>query len=285
MKQFEVLQWAFSFLKRYGREEKVAEILLQHYTNQTNTQFFINMQEKIPPSIYKKFKRDVKYHAKTGKPVQYIINQAFFYGREFYVNEHVLIPRFETEELVEKVITYTKKTYKEDFIIADLGTGSGVIAITLAKALPQASIYATDLSENALHVAKKNASIHNTKITFLQGDFLQPLIDQEITPHIIVSNPPYISEKERDSLDLSVKDFEPEMALFAKKDGLAAYETIMQQINHATSLEKYTLFFEIGYEQGRAITKLANEQMPHCSITIHKDINNHDRILCITTKQ
>src|SRR5690625_3214868 len=106
MKQFEVLQWAFSFLKRHNREKKIAQLLLMHHTKQTEVEFYMNMQNEITDDVYNAFIKDIQAHVQTGIPVQHIIGLAPFYGRDFSVNKHVLIPRFETEELVEYIINY-----------------------------------------------------------------------------------------------------------------------------------------------------------------------------------
>src|SRR5690625_5138140 len=165
MKQYEVLEWAFSFLERYERERHVAELLLQHLTGMDGTQFYVQTQRELPPTIITAFKRAITEHALTGKPLQHITGIAHFYGREFIVNSDVLIPRFETEELVARVIDEVKQHlhHKSDQLtIVDLGTGSGVIAITLALELVDFNIamYGTDISEAALHVARQNAEKH-----------------------------------------------------------------------------------------------------------------------------
>src|SRR5690625_2331764 len=222
MKQFEVLEWAFSFLKKYHREPRVAEILLQHLTKQRNPEFYMTMHERLDETIKNEFIKQVKRHAELGMPIQHIMGVAHFYGREFIVNEDVLIPRFETEELVQHTIEGIKQIQtKEPLVIADIGTGSGVIAITLALELENVIIYATDISERALQVANQNASRHDVDVTFLHGDFLQPLIKKEIKPNIIISNPPYIAENERYLLTDTVEKFDPHLALFAENDGLA----------------------------------------------------------------
>src|SRR5699024_8869204 len=151
-----------------------------------------------------------------------------FYGRTFQVNCHVLIPRPETEELVQLVL---EKVKPASFTCVDVGTGSGVIAITLAKEWEDkdAHIIATDLSEEALEVAKQNAYDHRVEIEFNQGNFLKPLIEHGKKVDIIVSNPPYIAYEEKNQLAETVRNFDPELALFAHKQGLSAYEQIIKQ--------------------------------------------------------
>jgi len=280
--QFKVLSWAFSFLKEHGREERVAEILLQYHLSVDRATFHMNMREPIPLEVWQAFKSDIEQHAQTGVPVQHLIGHEYFFGRKFYVNEQVLIPRMETEELVLYVINQVKQlTNMEDITIVDVGTGSGVIAVTLAKELTDVEIYATDISENALQIAKENARLHEANINFFQGDFLQPIINQKLEPDVVVANPPYISEKEAASLLDTVKDYDPALALFADEEGLAAYREILQQIKENLSTVKH-IFFEVGYEQKADITQLVSSYFPNSTTICIKDINKNDRIIAIS---
>lgn len=279
-KQYEVLSWAFSFLKKYNREEKVAEILLQHHLQVARSHFYTMMQEEVPLAVQEKFKADVRKHAFTGVPVQHLTGYEYFYGRRFQVNQHVLIPRPETEELVEHVIQQVrKKCFPSPITIVDIGTGSGVIAITLALELSNAIIYATDISTTALQMAKKNAEIHQASVHFSQGDFLRPICEQRINPHIIVSNPPYIKEADKEGLLDTVKNYDPAIALFANRNGLEAYEKIISQTKKLEKFGERLLCFEIGYDQATAVTSLINQQFPNSEIKTIKDINNRDRII------
>src|SRR5690625_3488760 len=227
LKQYEVLKRASLFLQKNNCEIQVAEILLQHYLQLSRAQFYANMQEPIDSRVLHKFYQAIKKHAKTQIPVQHITGYEYFYGRKFYVNEHVLIPRPETEQLVETVLQYIQQHEQQrQLTIVDLGTGSGVIAITLALELESANIYATDISERALHMARKNAKKHKAKVQFFHGNFAQPLIEQKIRANMVISNPPYIAFDERPLLSPTVKH-DPERALFAKNNGLAAYEKII----------------------------------------------------------
>lgn len=279
-KQYEVLQWAFSFLKAHQREEKVAEILLQHHLNVSRAAFFARMTDPVPASVVDKFKRDIKRHSLTGVPVQHLTGYEYFYGQKFIVNKHVLVPRFETEELVQRVIHFVHEHFSHKQItIVDVGTGSGVIAITLALQLPNATVYATDISKDALQVAKENAKLLEASVRFLEGDFLQPMINQSINPHVIVSNPPYIGEEERESLSDTVKNFDPELALFADHDGLFAYEKIITQIKSFQKKPKRVVCFEIGHTQAREVTRMMEQHLTPKSIETLKDMNGKDRII------
>lgn len=280
MKQYKVLQWAFSFLEKHNREQHVAELLLQHMTKQNPTSFYMNMQEELDQALVEEFMMHIKDHAISGRPIQHIIGQAAFYGRDFFVNEKVLIPRFETEELVLHAIEQIKTHFPNEAVtIADLGTGSGVIAISLALELARASVYASDISEHALAVAAKNAAVHEAAVRFFQGDFLQALIEEGINPELIISNPPYIALDEAGSLTDTVKDFDPQEALFADKQGLAAYETILSQASYLEEKAKRLVIFEIGYKQGAAVSKMIKEVFPNSEVMILQDINGQDRIV------
>lgn len=280
MKQFEVLQWAFSFLKKHGREEKVAEILLEHYTNQASAAFYANMREEIPTDVWEQFSDSINQHVETGIPVQHLLGFAHFYGREFTVNDDVLIPRFETEELVQYVIEQVQnRSADEPLTIVDVGTGSGVIAITLALELPQATVYATDISEQALAVATQNAKQHHAEVAFFEGNFLEPIIEGRVNPDIIVSNPPYIDRSTREKLADTVKDFDPDLALFAENHGLAAYETIMEQLIALPAMKGRFVAFEIGYDQAAEVTNVVKKHYPLSKVTVKKDMNEKDRII------
>jgi len=277
-KQYEVLQRASLFLEKNLRESRVAELLLQHHLDIPRTAFFMNMREVIPDSIYEAFMEDVRKHAETGVPIQHLMGYEEFYGRRFSVDKHVLIPRPETEELVQTVIKAVEKSASDSIRIVDVGTGSGVIAITLALELENVEVIGVDISPEALEVAKKNAAQLDAKVKFRQGDFLQPLLDEKEKVHIIVSNPPYIAEAERDALSDTVKNYDPELALFSGDNGLAAYKEIIKQAKdtlHPGGL----LAFEIGHTQGTAINKLIIERYPQSVVDIIEDINKKERII------
>ena len=278
-KLHEILNWASRFLKENQCEEQIAEILLQHHLAVTNTEFYMMMQETIPESTVTTFIDDIKKHVETGVPVQHLTGHEMFYGRKFLVNEHVLIPRPETEELVQQVIEVMRSYPQEEpLTIADIGTGSGVIAITLALELPHVQIYATDISEEALQVAKKNANQLQADVHFLHGDYLQPLIDQSVHADIIVSNPPYISKMEKPFISRTVKNFDPTIALFADENGLMSYRRILEL---STNMIKRPdrIFFEIGHEQGKVVKMLVQNSYPQADVDMIKDINEHDRIV------
>ena len=208
-----------------------------------------------------------------GIPVQYIVGNVDFYGYEFKVNKNVLIPRFETEELVNRTINYIKK-YIDNPKIVDLGTGSGCIAITLSKEL-DISVDAVDISDKALEVAKQNNEMNKSKVTFYQGNMLEPLNKKY---NVIISNPPYISRNE-EIQDL-VKNNEPELALYADNDGLYYYEEILKNASNYLE-EKFIIAFEIGYLQGEKIKDLALKYLNNINVSIEKDLSEKDRFVFI----
>lgn len=280
MKQYEVLKWASSFLKTHQCEEGIAEILLLHHLGVNRSTFFMNMQEIIPQTVVDKVKRDIYSHVETGVPVQHLTGYEYFYGRKFTVNEHTLIPRPETEELVLHIIKEVEALKLLNPVIVDIGTGSGVIAITLAKEIPNAIVYATDISAKALKIAQGNSGRLQAKVVFYEGDFLHPILDRKIRPHIIVSNPPYIAETDRTTLSRTVKEFDPSLALFAKDDGLRAYKEITMATTQLPDPPKL-IAYEIGYQQGEAVSEILRRCYPGGHIQVIQDINDKDRIVSV----
>jgi len=213
---------------------------------------------------------------KNNIPIQYIIGNVDFYGNIIKVNESVLIPRFETELLIEKTTKYIKKLFNNDNInIIDLGTGSGCIAITLKKILPNATIDAIDISEDALKLAKENATMNNVQINYYNHNMSQTLPKKY---DIIISNPPYIS-KDEEIMDL-VKNNEPHLALYAENNGLYYYEQILKN-NQNNTKEKYLIAFEIGYKQAQQIKQFAIKYLNNPNIVIEKDLSGKDRYIFI----
>lgn len=211
----------------------------------------------------------------AGIPVQYIVGNVDFYGNIFKVNKNVLIPRFETEELVEKTINYINEYFDKKIDIVDIGTGSGCIAITLKKNL-DCNVDAVDISPLALEVAKENAKYLDVDINFLEGNLLDPLNKKY---DVIISNPPYIKENDEEVMEI-VKNNEPHIALYAKNDGLACYEEILKNANKYLN-EKSIIAFEIGYKQGSSIKQIAKEYFPDAIIKLEKDLQNKDRFIFI----
>lgn len=227
------------------------------------------LKKYLPPELLE----DGIKKMESGIPLQYIIGNVDFYGLNFIVNENVLIPRFETELLVEKTISYINKYFTNDLKIVDLGTGSGCIAITLSKKL-NVRVDAVDISASALEVAKKNNIINNTNVNFYLGNMLEPLSKKY---DVIISNPPYIAYDE-EIMDI-VKNNEPSIALYADNNGLYYYEEIIKNCKNYLN-ENGLLAFEIGYMQASSIKKLAKKYLNKEAI-IEKDYSNKDRFAFI----
>lgn len=213
---------------------------------------------------------------KTGKPIQYIIGEVNFYGYDFKVNENVLIPRFETELLVDKTIKKIKKLFIDKPVdIVDLGTGSGCIAITLKKEI-NSNVDAIDISKDALKVAKDNAINNHVDINFINTDMTKYT---EKKYDVIISNPPYIAYDE-EIMDI-VKNNEPHNALYAEDNGLYFYKKIIENIPKIAK-EKYLVCFEIGFTQSTAIVDTARKHLKDINISVEKDYANLDRFIFIT---
>lgn len=211
----------------------------------------------------------------NGEPVQYIVGNVDFYGYKINVNKNVLIPRFETEELVFKTINLIKKFFNENIKILDIGTGSGCISIALKKEIPGLDITAVDISEDALVVAKNNALENNCEINFIKSDLFNNIDDKY---DLIISNPPYISYDEQ-IMDI-VKKNEPHLALYAKNNGLYFYEEIIKNSSNYLN-DKNIIAFEIGYLQANEIKKMAHKYYPNSNIIIEKDMQEKDRFVFI----
>ncbi len=209
-----------------------------------------------------------------GEPIQYIVGNVDFYHSNFKITKDVLIPRFETEELVDKTINYIKMYLKEPLNIVDLGTGSGCIAISIKKEI-DCNMDAVDISKQALKIARMNAKENNVDINFYCDSFLEPLNKKY---DVIISNPPYISYDE-EIMDV-VKNNEPALALYADNNGLACYEEILKNISKYLN-DKSIIAFEIGYKQSDSIKNIVQNYLPNARISIEKDLQGKDRFIFI----
>ncbi len=208
-----------------------------------------------------------------GVPIQYLIGYVNFYGNTIKVNKNVLIPRYETELLVEKSIKYIKEMFNNPHII-DIGTGSGCIAISIKKEI-KCNIDACDISKKALSLAKENSKENNTDINFYQSDILSKI---DCKYDVIISNPPYISYEEK-IMD-QVKKYEPHKALFAKDNGLYYYKRILDESKEKLN-RRFIIAFEIGYLQASSIKEYAHSIYSNACIIVEKDYANKDRYIFI----
>ncbi|WP_424160572.1 peptide chain release factor N(5)-glutamine methyltransferase [Bacillus amyloliquefaciens] len=281
---FEALSWASSYLTEAGREKNAAELLLLNDTGMDRSKLLANLQEPVGEDELYRFRRHVEMH-KEGVPIQYIIGKEQFYGREFFVNDDVLIPRPETEEVVFHLLDKQKRVFSEGerLNVIDIGTGSGAIAVTLALECGHFSVAASDISKEALQVAQRNAQNLGADVRFLQGDLLTPFISSGKKADIIVSNPPYISEEEMADLSDIVRFHEPLHALTDGGDGLKFYKRFMEDLPLVMK-DKALVVFEIGYNQGKAVGDLFRHSFPNAEVEVVKDINGKDRTVSAVIK-
>ncbi|GEP74458.1 peptide chain release factor N(5)-glutamine methyltransferase [Weissella thailandensis] len=276
-------QWTIQAVREWGdwqlepyihdQEERMAQIdyLLTGMMDWNYAQLGNNLNTVLEDEKRLRFMVAVRA-IKGGQPVQYALGHAAFYGREFQVDRRVLIPRQETEELVEWVLKDHPSNTKQR--VLDIGTGSGAIAVSLNAERTNWDVTGTDISTDALAVAKENAQLYAPAVQLVQSDLFT---DVTGTFDIIVANPPYISRGEQSVMDESVVMFEPDVALYADDDGLALYKKM------ATDLLTFlkpggAAYFEIGYQQGGKLVDLFGT-LPQVTVTLHQDLSGHDRMI------
>jgi hypothetical protein len=248
-------------------------IFTEKILNWNKITLYLNQEKNISKIQEKEFLSTLS-SLKTGKPYQYILGESIFFGHTFLVNENVLIPRPETEELIELIISNLSQKKHLPLKILDIGTGSGCIPILLSKILPKSHITSIDISEKALEIAKKNAEIHQVNIQFILKDYLHENLDN--TYDVIVSNPPYIDLSEEPDIHFSVKNFEPKIALFAPKNrALAFYEKITKDCQKHLNKNGW-LFLEINQNLGLETLDLFNNFTKRQLI---KDLSGNDRFI------
>jgi release factor glutamine methyltransferase len=232
------------------RARRDAEMLLMHALDRSRAWLIAHVEEELSSSQAAAYTTLVSIRHK-GEPIQYITGEAEFYGLPFRVTPDVLIPRPETEHLVEKVLSLAGRF--EQPCIVDVGTGSGAIAVALAHELPHIQIAATDISSRALAIAEENAKRNEVAVRFLLGDLLAPVAEERF--EIIVSNPPYVPTTDRATLSVEVREYEPALALFAGGDGLDVYRRLIPAAFDALTPGGFVAL-EIGYGQSTAVEAL-----------------------------
>ncbi|MDO5457532.1 MAG: peptide chain release factor N(5)-glutamine methyltransferase [Atopococcus tabaci] len=267
----EVLDRASSFLEQNRQETYIARWLLRERFDISQMDIILN-KKRLTPENLSQLEEDLEQAAED-YPVQYIVGHSWFYGRSFKVDERVLIPRPETEEMVDLILKNHDSSNQD---VLDIGTGSGVIAVSLMAERPCWNVTASDISQGALDLAAKNARNLDTHLNFVKSDLFNNLKDQKYD--LIVSNPPYISPEEWDIMGHSVRKYEPKLALFAESNGLAVYEKLARELPFHLN-KKGQVYLEIGYTQGSSVRRVMQEAFPGARVEIIQDLAAKDRII------
>lgn len=265
-----------------NKEPEAIKLLVYELSGYDNSSFLFHKDDEINPTLENKLISKIREYLDLNHPVQYILGYSYFYGRKFIVNNNVLIPRFDTEILIDSILKeYNLLFHKKKVNVVDIGTGSGAIAVTLSKENTNMNVFASDISNEALNVAKQNAVLNDAKVTFLQGDMLEPFIKSNLKFDILVSNPPYISYDEY--VEDIVKDNEPHLALYANNNGMAFYDIILRDSSKILNTPNI-IMFEQSYSKTKEMLELAKKYYPNGETSIIKDLNGNDRIMMIVNK-
>ena len=264
-------------LIRQGEEAESLSFVYRSLKNLSFTDFVFALQQEVTEGE-EVFVKGIFQQLAAHKPAQYIIGQADFYGMQLKVDERVLIPRPETEELVEIILD---ENHEENLSVLDIGTGSGAIALALAKNRPDWSVTAADISQDALDVASENAKNQNLQIFLKKSDCFTEISEKY---DIIVSNPPYISREDESEVGLNVLHSEPHLALFAAEDGLAIYRRIAEDAKDYLK-DGGKIYLEIGYKQGQSVPELFRKHLPEKRVRTLKDQFGQDRMVVVDDGQ
>ena len=240
---------------------------------------YLHYEEEVPAELAKQYQAGMARILKQ-EPMQYVLGYSWFYGYRFQVNENVLIPRPETEELVANILADIDAYFADAETVeaVDIGTGSGAIALALAKEEPKIRMSATDISAQAIEVAKANAANLGVNVKFMVGDMAQPVIEAGMKVDLLICNPPYIPQEEE--LEASVKDYEPHVALFGGEDGLKFYRQVFAAAPRVLK-EKAMMAFEIGWNQKEALLAEVRKTFGEVRAEVVQDINGKDRMLFV----
>lgn len=264
-------------LIRQGEEAESLSFVYRSLKNLSFTDFIFALQQEVTTEE-EVFVKGIFQQLAAHKPAQYIIGQADFYGMQLKVDERVLIPRPETEELVELILAENPET---NLSVLDIGTGSGAIALALAKNRPDWSVTAADISQEALELASENAKNQNLQIFLKKSDCFTEISEKY---DIIVSNPPYISREDESEVGLNVLYSEPHLALFADEDGLAIYRRIAEDAKDYLK-DGGKIYLEIGYKQGQSVPELFRKHLPEKRVRTLKDQFGQDRMVVVDDGQ
>lgn len=275
----EVLRHAKKQAENTEATEQSVMLLMNSYCEHAGINLYANYMEEIDETINQQFQLGLSRLLK-GEPLDYVLGYTPFYGYEFNVDSRCLIPRPETEELVAHALALMdeKLAHLETIDVADIGCGSGAIGLSVALEEPKVRLVSSDISDEALEVAKENAAKFNLDVKFYQGDMAKPLIADNVKVDFILCNPPYIPEDE--VMEASVINYEPHVALFGGSDGLKFYRSVLEDAKHILKGSGYAAF-EIGYNQKQALLDLVASIVPNAKAYVLKDINQKDRILVV----
>lgn len=273
----DILKEAKASLSISGKESRLASILMEEMFGMNLTQLMLHGEEPMPEADLHAFEQALK-RVMNNEPYQYVLGSAYFYDAYFKVTPDTLIPRPETEELVDYIL---KHEDDNGSVVADIGTGSGVIGLTLQKHWQENQVFLSDISYEALEVAKLNGKEQGIEPTYLHGDLFEPFIERGIKLDILVSNPPYISQEERHLMSPSVLKYEPMTALFAEDQGLYLYKAMISNLPSVLKTNG-RVYFEIGFSQGQPLLRFIEKTWPNTDAKVIKDINGNDRILHFT---
>ena len=294
MKLWEAVQYIKEQLKGVYEEEEasnIADLAIEHVTGLSKTERIWKREQDISEVERKRLDDDLQ-RLKKQEPIQYVMNKAWFYGMELYVDNNVLIPRPETEELVKWIVDDAKATGKDVFVkhkmeadrttlmkIMDVGTGSGCIALALKKAMPKAEVWGCDVSEEALNVARRNGSLLDIRVDFQGVDFLDET-QQTLLPSvdIIVSNPPYVPLKDKGQMRANVVDHEPHTALFVADTEPLVFYRALAAFGKKRLNEGGLVYMEIYEGLGEVVVRLF-EEAGYIQVELRKDMQGKDRLV------
>ena len=270
----EILNLSFEYLQRHEiqNSKRIAADLLAHVLGVSRVQIYMDFNRPLSEGELSRYRQGLR-RLITKEPLQYILGEVEFFGCKIKVNTSVLIPRQETEILVDMISKELDALDLTDKILWDMCCGSGCIGISLKKRFPELSVVLSDISEDALSVARENIKINDVEVSVLSGDLLEPFYQKKA--HFIVCNPPYVSEEEYDNLAPEVRDYEPRNALVAGKKGMEHYENLACNIKDYLH-EDYRVWFEIGHNQGKDICDLFDTQG-----VLLQDWSGNDRFFCL----
>lgn len=269
-----------NLLKHYGKQlEQVGEeaealvLVFRELKDWSYTDFILKQSQDISPADAKLIE-EIFQQLKQHYPAQYILGKTHFHGLDLMVDERVLIPRPETEELVDLILAENPSA---NLKVLDIGTGSGAIALSLAQARQDWQVTASDISAEALDLAQANAQHNQAAVNFVQSDLFEQITNKF---DLIVSNPPYIAYEDKDEVGLNVLRSEPHLALFAEENGLAIYRRLAETVSAYLKPEG-KIYLEIGYKQGQAVKNLFSRQFPDKRVRVLKDQFGQDRMVVV----